>query len=884
MSGTRTTPRPWQLAVLAAAANLVSLAGGSAVAEPAAPVAAALDLSGEARRQFDDLAGQMTPARRAWFEKVASQAYRREALILPEDRDPLDVVLRRTRALLADQIRRGATGDLSALTANLDRLAAEADKLAPEAAVVVPVAPKKTSRSVPSVAPSGDDPLGELGLPGAAARAPARPAAQLKPPSPAGPRSRRDVFAEVCEVRRRIAFANPLLDFNAILFAARSPLNSHSANVYYGFHTSGQPGGGIFVLNDPFGPQPSVRNVLAGRKVQAGRLKGQELVPGAFGWPDLSYDGKTAVFSYTQGKPDRGLPAYMGWCETASFHLFKVAVDGTGDIVQLTDGVDDDAHPCWLPNGRIAFVSTRRGGANRCGGPQKVNTLHSVNGDGSNMTCLSYHETNEWSPSVRGDGMILYSRWDYVDRGDCIAHHPWTCFPDGRDPRAIHGNFPLRKGDLPDLEADLQEIPGSRSVVGTASGHHGPGLSGSLIILDTDVEDDGAMTQVKRLTPETGFPETPEGGKGDFATAWPLNEDYFLCFHRGGLYLIDSFGNRELLLSPFGPGCMDPVPLRPRPRPPVLNHSTIAGRPPTPAADPKHKADGKGDAQATIVCVNVYDSTKPWPEGARIAALRVVQLFPKQHGTWMGFPEIGGTGESLARGVLGAVPVEKDGSVHFACPPGKLIYFQALDEQGRAVQSMQSGTYVHPGERLVCQGCHERRVRTPVAPSTLPLALRRAPSTLEAGPEGSYPILYPKLVQPVLDKHCVGCHKEKNPKMDLSAEVVERRKGRPGGPGVEWVGPGTYWSKSYVTLSRYGFGFSGKPPHRTPAETTPGQFGALASRLYPMLQDGHKGRVKLSPEDMRRIILWLDCNTNFYGAYHDTEAQARGQSVSPAVE
>jgi hypothetical protein len=39
----------------------------------------------------------------------------------------------------------------------------------------------------------------------------------------------------------------------------------------------------------------------------------------------------------------------------------------------------------------------------------------------------------------------------------------------------------------------------------------------------------------------------------------------------------------------------------------------------------------------------------------------------------------------------------------------------------------------------------------------------------------------------------------------------------------------------------------------------------------------------LGDEEVRRIILWLDCNSNFYGVYHDTEAQARGALVKPKL-
>jgi len=40
-----------------------------------------------------------------------------------------------------------------------------------------------------------------------------------------------------------------------------------------------------------------------------------------------------------------------------------------------------------------------------------------------------------------------------------------------------------------------------------------------------------------------------------------------------------------------------------------------------------------------------------------------------------------------------AVPVEADGSAYFEAPVGKPIYFQALDGQGMAVQSMRSVTW-----------------------------------------------------------------------------------------------------------------------------------------------------------------------------------------------
>ena len=60
---------------------------------------------------------------------------------------------------------------------------------------------------------------------------------------------------------------------------------------------------------------------------------------------------------------------------------------------------------------------------------------------------------------------------------------------------------------------------------------------------------------------------------------------------------------------------------------------------------------------------------------------------------------------------------------------------------------------------------------------------------------------------------------------------------------------------------------------------------AKGSKLLPHLT-GPKGHndLKLTPEELYRITLLLDCNTNFYGAYRDTEKQARGELVMPALE
>jgi hypothetical protein len=611
-----------------------------------------------------------------------------------------------------------------------------------------------------------------------------------------------------------------------------------------------------------------------------GNLKAPDQEGGSFLSPDLSYDAKTILFAYVECKGDKHHyhhtdPNRGHWHEGRCFHVFKVHVDGTG-LEQLTDGTWNDFDPCWLPNGRIALITERRGGYLRCGRVCPTYTLYDMAADGSDMTALSVHETNEWHPSVTHDGRILYTRWDYVDRFGCTAHHPWVTSLDGRDSRAIHGNFAPRQS-RPDMELDCRMIPGSQKFVATAAPHHGQAF-GSLVLVDPRVEDDDAMGPIKRITPDVGFPES-QGGKQAYGTAWPLSEDYYLCVYdaatacgapgmRGnyGIYLVDSWGNKELIYRDRLIACQSPIPLKPRPMPPA----------PPALVEPFRDAPGTGvppgePAEGTVTVINTYDSLKPWPPGTKIKALRVLQVLPMTVPSGGLRPHETGARVALAgdsvvpvRHVLGTVPVEEDGSAHFTVPANRELFFQALDERGMAIQSMRSATYLQKGEHLVCQGCHEPKHRAPLPITSGLLALTRSASSIRPDVDGTAPFSYPRLVQPVLDRHCVQCHAE-HPKKPISlAREPIRRK----------------WYASYNNLLPFAFTDYGNN-----LRTIPGQFGARASKLTTILEKGHYD-VKLTEEEFHRLIVWLDCCSMFYGVYEQEGgvAQLEGLVARPTLE
>jgi hypothetical protein len=793
----------------------------------------------EARSRYKDLENQTR--NRGKLQGMAHETFRAQWVVTGSDRDPADLALRRTAALLAHIKTMSGAPDLSAEEAKLGEL-------------------KR------SLAGTGDQ------------------------------EARYALFEKILAVRRKIAFSNPLLDFDKIVFIKKhfwppsEKQGNHMCDQYFGFMA--MRSGGLFVLEDAFGEKPTVRHVLANSVCRNGRFRGRKLDRGGFLSPDLSYDGETILFAYTE-VADR--PRRYTWTPDNTYHVFGVKVDGS-NLTQLTDGKWNEFDPCWMPNGRIVFMSERRGGFGRCHGrPVPTFTLHTMEADGSDLTCISYHETNEWHPSIDNNGMIVYTRWDYVDRGFNQAHHPWITTPDGRDARAIQGNYATNQRHRPHMEMDVRAIPGSHRLVATAAGHHSQAY-GSFVIIDPHVEDDDRMAALKRLTPEVRFPEAEQSNRSGqkYATAWPLSEEFYLCVYdldgetrRGprnnfGIYLLDAFGNKELLYRDPAISCLSPIPLKPRLRPPVVPHLTAVGKPRSIGSRSGSSKSGSSRSSrarrsapkartnvpefGTVGLINVYESRNRWPDGTSIKALRIIQVLPKTT-PLADRPRVGYGKQKNARVVLGTVPVEADGSANFLLPAKKPVYFQALDGDGIAVQSMRSDVYVHPGEQLLCRGCHEPRNGAPAQPRRYGLAFQREPSKIKPEVEGSNPFSYPRLVQPVLDKNCVPCHTKNRKAPDLSRGDWKKSRER--------------WYTSYHNLRKHAFFFDNQV--FTTPRTIPGRFGARASRLYKMLSAGHN-KLKLSKEDMHRITLWLECNSDFFGSYDNIEAQARGEVVKPTLE
>jgi len=691
---------------------------------------------------------------------------------------------------------------------------------------------------------------------------------------------RRTLYLEARWLVRRIAFSNPLLSFDELLFAKQVPTSfQHMSDQYYGWWS--RPGGGLYVLTGLRGEEPRVRCLTASMPV------------GSFLRPDLSYSARNILFAYCRYYPEtagnRNKRNKPGLPDDAFYHVFEVSADGTG-LRQITRGRYDDFDARYLPDGRIVFLSTRRGtdlqcgrGTGqatladpfrpdsfvRCGGddarPVSVYTLHTMNPDGSDLRCISPFENFEWTPSVSRDGRILYARWDYVDRFNMPFMSLWSVHPDGTNPSLVYGNFTRN----PHCIFEARDIPGSDHLVFTASAHHAI-TAGSLCLLDPrrGTEETPPLT---RLTPDVCFPESEAWPSNYFTAPFPLSERYFLVawapqpiipqtqsnHNATGLYLFDAFGNLELIYRDPVIGSTCPIPFRPRPVPHAL---------PAMAGDERTEPEGR------FLVVNVYRGL-PGITAGTIRWLRIIAVPAKTHPA-PNFPNLGVTGDDPGKCVLGIVPVEPDGSAYFRVPAGVIVFFQALDENRMAIQTMRTVTSVQPGQTLSCVGCHEQRQEA--APNLLARAATRPPSPITPGPEGSWPLRYDQLVQPVLDRHCVRCHSPQADPKVVAAAMSPRGNANPSAPlpAVPPKGINLTSAQSYETLLNYG-----SPSLRShvvgrygDGRSIVGTGGALSSPVLAHLRKGHQG-VQLDRDAWDRLITWMDAYGQRQGSFSPEQEQ-----------
>jgi hydrazine synthase alpha subunit-like protein/WD40 repeat protein len=550
--------------------------------------------------------------------------------------------------------------------------------------------------------------------------------------------------------------------------------------------------------------------------------------------PQMHYDGQKVLFSYRPG-------------ETEHYHLHEINVDGTG-LRRLTGGPFDDIEPTYLPDGAIAFCSSR---CNRWVACWKVPVaiLYRCDFDGRNIRMLTSNAVTENTPSVLPDGRILYTRWEYNDRSQLCYHHLWTVNPDGSGqmtyfgnmyPQGMHSNLAGRNGNkvtyqnVPGAVAmlDAKPIPGERSVVSIFSPGHGRREhQGFVTVVDPRRGPDNEPS-ARRIHPD-----------GAWRDPYPISADHFLVARGRELHLMTAAGKTRLLyaLTHPNPKMMlhEPVPVGPRRR------ERVAGG----------RCDASDGTGRLILADVAHGRNMGGVKPGEIKKLLVLEQLPAPFHDSPGFDGISLWGPFTIAKILGTVPVEPDGSAYLEVPAMRSLFFVSLDENDLSVKKMQSFVTVQPGEVTSCVGCHESRTESPrsLGQNTL-MAVQREPSKIEPVPGAPQIVDFRRHVQPILDKHCVECHGVKEPDGDICLDA---------GPGYPSHGRGRLLNSYIALVRRFQEVADGRNAH---GNHPPRTIGSSASKLMTRI-DGSHYDVKVSAAEATLLRLWLDSGAVANGTY-----------------
>ncbi len=677
---------------------------------------------------------------------------------------------------------------------------------------------------------------------------------------------------------RELALSNPAIDFEELLFVKRQwPRQNHQCS-----HRMGEaqtPGANLCIL-ERLSPDSPVRDILDA-----------ETAKGGVGRPALSYDAKRIAFPYARPRPrptryGYGRPGVRGGA-CIMYDVYEVNIDGTG-LRNLTNRPEsEDTEPFYLPDGRIGFTTSRDGRFVQCGDWALACGIYTMKPDGSDLYRVTEPKEGEFYPTVLEDGRIMYTRWDYVMKAYNVIQQLWAVNPDGRAAALIYGDhYKFSRGPKAFFEA--RQIPGTSKVISTGAAHHNTCV-GPIMIVDL-AQNRGGPEGMTNVTPEFGDRYPEAGGHGTrskvgwYSSPYPLTENHFLVTYafdqsssaaRGfALYLADVHGNRDLIYRAPDASCYSPIPLRPRRKPRVIP-DMVRGVPP--------KTPG------TLIVTDIYQGLRGVERGT-VKHLRVLETMSKVKRTTPQRVDLGVNCGWDVRRVLGTVPVEADGSAHFLVPSGRQLFFEALDGDYLEVRRMRNFMNVMPGETNSCVGCHEPYGTAPMAASREGLlAMKRAPSKIAPPPWGADHIDFRAVVQPVLDKHCIKCHRAEPPE-----EALRMAKGKklPVLTGTRMLtapaprdrdqGPQHCVSESFLNLIPH-VSYVQVGGHY--GEATPLALyatGSGASKLMKMLKAGHN-KVKLGLAEWRALAAWIDCNAQFYGHWDDICTKPDARPASPRV-
>ncbi|MBN2316552.1 MAG: SUMF1/EgtB/PvdO family nonheme iron enzyme [Sedimentisphaerales bacterium] len=653
---------------------------------------------------------------------------------------------------------------------------------------------------------------------------------------------------ELNELRNEALLSNPLLDFEQLLLLKRKlgqlglPVN-HKCNS--GIERTGYDNE-IAILSS-VRPGGTLRTLFRPEK--------DEFV----GEIDLHYDADKLLFTMPNGP---------------TWQIYEIGTDGAG-LRQVSRGEHPDVDnfdACYLPDGRIIFVSTASFTAVPCWhGVERACGIYLMDADGGNMRQLCYDQDLDLHPSVLPTGQVIFSRWDYTGTMHIYLRPLMVMNPDGTGQRAVYGT----NSYWPNALYYPRGIPGvPNKIIAIIAGYHGVPRMGELGLIDTTKGWQDAAGFVQKI-PGRGKPVQTvirdalvNKSWPKFLHPYPLSDKYFLVSCQlnpkspWGIYLVDVFDNLLPICVLPKYDLFEPIPLAKTPRPPVIPDRVDLAR-----------------DDATVYIDDVYAG--PGLAGVPRGAVKKLRILAYHYGypDMAGPDKVGCGGPWEVMRILGTVNVHEDGSALFTVPANTPVSVQPLDVQGKAIQLMRSWFTAMPGETVSCVGCHEQPKEIPVLRPRQ--ATTRPAAQIEPWYGPARGLDFERDVQPVLDKYCVACH-DGTPRQDgRNIHDLRSERSATNYQGRELTRLGAQRLHPVLrkalggTKAKYTPAYEALIPYirRVNIEDhvgllVPGEYHADTSELVQMLNKGHYN-VQLDEEAWDRLVTWIDLNGPCHGTWRD---------------
>ena len=448
--------------------------------------------------------------------------------------------------------------------------------------------------------------------------------------------------------------------------------------------------------------------------------------------PCVSWDAKSIVFSGLV-HPD------------SNWRIFVVQIDGRGltqrthtdrklDLSQFGSAARafsryDDFDPCWLPDGRIVFASTR----NPCmAGIDQVLTsnLYVMNANGTGLHRITSERNGGEEPTIDPlTGRIVYARWwmnldrpsnitpDWLAREDKLAlttdignvWHAMSINPDGNSLKLYAGFTRTRFGEQtykPSVMSDGRLLSTFSPQTSLTPSIGGTGIRWFKNGVDFEhyvigVKSDESLRKMSAVSPPYATDPVQLTGNSILMSYSSDGRDYgiFSCSLDGTMLkkIIDLPGTLEL----------EPQVVERRRIPPILKDEfseILSELPPT--DDPKTYYNN--DA-FRFDCLNIFTNGRvdePMPDAPRITLGARIRFFMNPQRKKIQDPD-----PSI---LIKTVDVFPQGGVHEPDVPADVSLFeQIIDSTGKVLASPSGGfahvagmNYERLGGGTKCVGCH----------------------------------------------------------------------------------------------------------------------------------------------------------------------------------